>query len=177
MTPAAALCLIDRRSTLARKLRSAYPRVCEARLEDALQAALLAHCERPDLADAAWARGGEEALLRLTHTIAWRHVRGELRRHAHRRERGGLELGPLQPVDPGQERALLLRRELPAWIAAGARAAGARDHAAVEAALEDRLASGDPDGEVAARRGLRREYVNRARRHVEARLEEALSAA
>ncbi len=177
MTPAAALCLLTHRPALRRKLRAAFPRVCEARVEDALQAAFLALFERPDRAERAQARGGEAEVVRLAGTIAWRHLRGELRRHGHRNELGGLELGPLQPVDPGQERALMLRRELPAWIAAGARAAGARDHAAVMAALEDRLASGDTDGEVAARRGVRREYINRARRHVEARVDEALGAA
>jgi hypothetical protein len=155
-------------------LERCFPAAGPGQLEDAWQAAALDVLEHPQRYQRAWERDGEAGLARYLSTVAWRGLRGALRRKAHREERGDLRLAALIPVSGGQEHYLSLRHELGPVIAAAAAQFGGPGAAQLEAALLERLCGGAPDTEVAARHGLRREPLNRARRRVEAELLDGL---
>ena len=155
-------------------LRRCFPAACLGEVEDAWQAAALDVLEHPARYAAVWLQDGAAGLRRMLTTVAWRALRGHHRRAAHRCERGDLRLAAQMPVSAGQEQYLSLRHELGPVIAAAVAQFGGSCPAQLEAALLERLCGGAPDTEVAARHGLRREPLNRARRRVEAELLDGL---
>jgi hypothetical protein len=155
-------------------LERCFPSACPGQIEDVWQAAALDVLEHPQRYQRAWERDGEAGLARYLSTVAWRGLRGAHRRKAYREEQGDLRLAALIPVSGGQEHYLTLRHELGPVISAAAAQFGGPCPAQLEAALLERLCGGAPDTEVAARHGLRREPLNRARRQVEAELLDGL---
>lgn len=152
---------------LVRALRAAFPSVSLEMVEDAVWGAILPALERPALYDAALA-AGEEDLYRLFRCVAWRDLRGALRRHGAR-----LELGvsdeTLQAfgLPAGQEVAAGYALRVQELLDDAVDAFGADRPERLRDALEDKVLTGDSDTEIAARHGLRREHVNRAKRYVQ----------
>ncbi len=152
-------------SRLVRSLCRAFPRVCPALVADAVWDAYAAALQRPATFELALSRGPRD-LFRLFRKVAWRRLRGHLRRLATRHEEGRETLEDFGRAG-GQEVAAAFPRRLEALLVeASARYGGERPEV-LRAALEDRVLSGDPDAEVALRWDLPREYVNRAKRHVQ----------
>lgn len=153
------------------RLRRHYPTSCPSLVADAVHDAFVEVLRRPSSAAQRWRDQGEVGVVHLLALIGWRKLRAHWRRKAHRVELG-VPCWTLVPaaVDAGQETVVgLLRRLGPALDLAVSRC-GAADPAPVRAALEDKLRTGDPDTVVAKRHGVRREYLNRAKRHLEADL-------
>lgn len=157
-------------------LRACFPRFSHEDAEDAASGAWLRLLERPQMIREVLHRSGISGLRRLHRTIAWRRLNGERRRQLRRPVHSvscpdtlGLAQGPGQTVvcalGPRLERAL---RE------ALARHGGA-DPERLRRALEDRIYGGETDVEVAQRHGLRREPLNRARRHLQRTLEDGFA--
>lgn len=161
------------RPGLCRCLKTSYPRSCDSRIDDAAQTAALAMLEQPEHFYALLLRSKYELQRRLI-TVAWRALRGELRRHCHRFEIADDRRMRVASQLPGQEIAAELRTGWPRALRAAAEASGAADHDALERALAERFTTGETDTAVAARTGLRREYINRGRLQVERELLSAL---
>ncbi len=141
------------RRQIARALTHSFPRASAQDVEDALYDAYAELLARPPAG---------EPRVGLIYVAAWRRLRGTFRRHARRFERSveRHELVPASLQRPGQEVAVTAAR----WLAVFERVAEeqGRPHAdAVRRAMLDKMETGDSDGEVAARHGLRRERVNR----------------
>lgn len=156
---------------LLRYLRFHFPRVCGGSHEDAAQEAFVAALRFPERIEEARLRGGLPAVERLCRTIAWRAARARLVRGSARREVGGqaLEAGEVAYWG-GQEWSAELCLHLEPRLRAAAATVAPVHAASLQVALRERLTEGGSDTEVAARHGLRREYLNRARRQVEAEL-------
>lgn len=157
-----------------RSLRRSFPRAGEERIDDAMQAAALAAVAAPESFERAWGRGGGPAVARLVKVVAWRELRALYRKQSTRRE-GALPVGrPLGSRPAGQELVVDILRGLEPAMEHAAASAGADDVSAVRDALVDKLRSGDPDTVVSRRCGVRREYLNRAKRHLQAALRDEL---
>lgn len=151
-----------------------FPRVCPSLAEDAAQEAFLCALEHPERFERAWLEGGMPRVEGLCRTIAWRSARGRLARHGTRREVGGEALQLLAAMrPPGQELVAEARLRLDAMLDAAVARHAPACAPQVRAAVVDRVMSGDSDSLVAHRHGVRREYLNRARREVERGLLEA----
>lgn len=142
------------RDRLLHQLARAYPGFPPESVEDAVQDALLCVVRRPPA-------GGPAGLTPLVYHIAWRRLRGEWRRRRVRPEASAAvrERGPV--VGAGQEVATDAKRLARAmlWVL--------KDHGgchrdALEAALWEKIASGDSDVDLARRHGFPRERLNRA---------------
>ncbi|WP_428267064.1 hypothetical protein [Haliangium sp.] len=110
-------------------------------------------------------------MRKLLYRVAWCHRRAYYRRKTRHAE---CCFRPAhEPVDGCTPQRILLGRELASELkhltAAAAKRHGGARAGALELALHDRLA-GDSDTESARAHGIPREYVNRAKRWVGARL-------
>ena len=137
------------------------------RVEDAVSDAFEDMLRFPDRIERAWTSGGTAAVAALLRKIAWRKARGAWVRCSHQRELPTADIELASPVCPaGQERSLAARRALNSLPAISA-ATTSVHAAAVTAAVLDKLDTGDSDGAVARRHGIRREYLNRAKRQLQ----------
>lgn len=150
---------------LVRGLCRAFPHVCPALVADAVWDAYAAALQRPASFEVALARGPRD-LYRLFRKVGWRRLRGHLRRLSTRHEEGRDTLEDFGRV-AGQELAAGFPGRLGALLEEASARYGGERAEALRGALEDRVLSGDPDAEVAARWDLPREYLNRAKRHVQ----------
>ncbi len=150
---------------LIRGLCRAFPQVCPALAVDAVWDAYAIALQRPTSFERALARGPRD-LYRLFRKVSWRQLRGHTRRHATRCEEGKDSLEGFGQ-SPGQELAAGYPQRLGALLDEASLRFGGERAGALRGALEDRVLSGDPDAEVAARWDLPREYLNRAKRHVQ----------
>jgi len=147
-------------------LRRCFPRVCAGLLEDAVQDAMLriaADLDDPaSNAERAWAGDGEDGLRGLACRVAWRSVRGRLRRKGYRWVGLVAQIsGSAQP-----DELLVARRaanRLGPVLDAVSRRHAPRAPRALLSALVDSLEGDETDAVVAARYGLRREPLVRAR--------------
>ncbi|MEQ1565281.1 MAG: hypothetical protein ABMA64_06555 [Myxococcota bacterium] len=101
---------------------------------------------------------------RLLCCIAWRKVRGEVRRKACRVEVFGWNGTPSTPAGQLYGTALA---QLARLVAEAVRRHGHQQDGQLLLALEHKLLTGEPDREVAHRFGIPREYLNRAKRFVQ----------
>lgn len=160
-------------SDLRRYLMSSFPNTCHGAIEDATQDALLQLAAQSARADStacrAWAQDGAAGVRRLAFVVGWRALRGQLRRHGSTWVSLPMALrGDAAPDD--QLIAAQTARRLPAMLdEAGPRFASRAPHA-LRHALVDSLRDGEPDAIVAARHGLRREPLCRARRWLQEQL-------
>ena len=158
------------RPSIRRSLRKAFPGSCVGRVEDALQATGLAILERPGHFAEVVDRGGISELKRQLTVVAWRALRGQLRKRGARLEDGDEEQMLAFPHPPGQELVAELQVGWAKAVRRAAEASGGADIEAVEAAINARFWTGQPDTITAARTGVRREYINRGRLQVEREL-------
>lgn len=157
---------------LQRRLHKGFPRADQGLVEDAVASAFEDALVRPDPFVAAWQRGGDARLLILFNQVAWRHLRGHYRKKSSQCELPALhavsEPGDrITPYDfaAGREVAALVRD----LIDEAARQFGGSHERALRQALHARLEGGS-DTEVARRHHVPREYLNRAKRWIGARL-------
>lgn len=159
-----ALTYVEQRDALTRALQSSYASTSFDLIEDAVNDAFLAVLQGERIDPVYWGHASKALLYR----IAWRSLRGHLRRKANRVEQP-MEVLPENPGHETAESAALaesLARVLDTAINNAARHACKRDPAPLAAALRDRVCSGETDGVVAARHGVRREMLNRARQEM-----------
>lgn len=153
------------RAQLQRSLARSFPRAGEALLEDAVSDAITDAVAKPDAFLHAWEHRGEGALLGLLRHAAWCHLRGHYRRKASRCE-VRLEIDLRDPQTP--ESVVRGRESMAKVLAlvdqAAERFGGSRPQDLREA-LYTRL-DGATDIEAARAHGVRREYVNRAKRWI-----------
>ncbi len=143
---------------MVRAIQRAFPRMCEGRAEDAVDAATLALIERQGPA------GPAEADERLLFRIAWREARGQLRRHGYQRELGGVPLHSIAQGGQDIEGELIVADLVYRLVPRAAAAFGGRRTDALRDALRDRLQERGTDTDCAAEHGVPREYLNRAKR-------------
>ncbi len=150
LDPISPLFVQHHRPTL-RWLRRCFPAVPAQDLEEAASQAWL---------EMLAAQTPSRRLLRL---IAWRQVRGGCRRLAQRRISGAAWTEDLEPrAPPGQPWVVGLAARLErAFVEVGR--LGGHQGSLLQAAVAEAIRSGEADGLVAARLGLRREQVNRGR--------------
>jgi hypothetical protein len=144
-----------------------FPGAGSALVEDAVSDAFHDAVARPRPFANAWAQGGQAAIMPLLKQVAWRHLRGHLRKKSSRCE---VMVGTAaEPVHLCTPQELALGRELTAHVLAlvdqAAALFGGRRKRALRAALHARLA-GSTDAEAARAHRVPREYVNRARRWI-----------
>lgn len=158
---------LKHRPSLLRYVAGSFPRLCFGRVEDAVSDTFTIACSNPDLLLNAFAQGGEKQVAALLRVIAWRCARAVACRGAWAREQSVenelLERGRRSD----QEYLVDLRLHLPGAVLEAARKVLPSAPDRLAEAVMDRLVGGETDGEVAARFGMRREYVNQARRLVE----------
>ena len=157
----------SRRDTLVRRLRRSFPGVCPATVSDAVADAFLDALERPTGFERSWRERGEAALSCLLYQVAWRKLRGHLRKKASQHE----PLGEQNLSTPSTPEGICRMREAMQHalrlIEQAARRFGGKRHRALRSALQDRL-TGMSDTEAAREHGIPREYVNRAKRWIAA---------
>ncbi len=164
MHPQDLTCIFVRHhAALLRYVSGAFPRVCRGRVEDAVADAFTICLSNLGMVDQARARGGERSVVALIRVIAWRCARATSCRGAAVWESAGdaLDWDPGQASD--QEYVTDMRLHLPAALLAAAKRVLPSAPDRLADAVMDRLMSGETDGIVAARHGLRREYINGAR--------------
>lgn len=155
-----------RRAGVGLYLRQRFPRVCISQIDDAVSDAFVDLLRQPHDVERAWQTGGEARLEGLVRVVAWRKLRGA-RRRAH--VRCELPVDDLATVGRSNAAGQVLGVALLHLDAAIERALPAANTKAshlpaVRAALLDKLETHDSDGTVAARHGVRREHLNRAKR-------------
>lgn len=144
-------------------LRRRFPALDDEALRDAVQETFLDACRAPAAFDRAHRSGGR-ASYRLLCCIAWRKARGEIRRKSSRVEVVGWEGIVVCPAGQPYGNAL---GQLARLVSDAVRRCGHRQDGQLRLALEHKLWSGEPDLQVAARFGVPREYLNRAKRFVQ----------
>jgi len=147
-------------------LRNRFPRVCAGRIEDAVGDACVDLLRQTDDVEKAFAEGGEARVMSLARVVAWRKLRGGLRRAHVRAEVGVDDLSIVRRANPAGQLLGVALSSLPRALdrAVPASNTAPSQYAAVRRALEDKLETHDSDGVVAARHGIRREHLNRAKR-------------
>lgn len=160
------------RARLQRALARSFPRAGQALLEDAVSDAFTDAVAKPGAFVLAWEHRGEHALLGLLRHAAWCHLRGHYRRKSSRCE----VMMELDIRDPQTPESVARSHEAVACVLglvdqAAERFGGGHAHALREA-LYMRL-DGATDIEAARAHGVRREYVNRAKRWIGDRLDTA----
>ena len=155
-----------RRSAVVCYLRSRFPRVGEAQLDDAVSEAFVDLLRQRADVQAAWEQGGPDRVERLLRVVAWRKLRGERRRASSRCELAVEDLSTLRRSSPAGQTLGAAMMHLDRSIDRAVPEANTRPSQlpAVRAALLDKLETHDSDGTVAARHGIRREHLNRAKR-------------
>lgn len=147
-------------------LRTRFPRVCTGRVEDAIGDACVDLLRQPDDVEKAFAEGGAARVVSLARVVAWRKLRGGLRRAHVRAEVGVDDLSIVRRSDPAGQLVGVALSSLPRALDRAVPASNTvpSQYSAVRRALEDKLETHDSDGMVAARHGIRREHLNRAKR-------------
>lgn len=170
-TPSAPAAIVEslyrsRRGAVRRYLRVRFPRVCETRIEDAVSDAFVDLLKQKDDVQRAWSEGGSDRVEGLLRVVAWRKLRGERRRAYTRSEVPVEDLSTIRRSTPAGQALGVAIMHLPRAIDRAVPAAHTRASQlpAVRAALLDKLETHDSDGTVAARHGIRREHLNRAKR-------------
>jgi hypothetical protein len=162
----------DHRAGLRRWLRRCFPHVCAGLIHDAVGDAFTdaLDTERTQLFMTVWQTRPAAALLALIKQVAWRHLRGYLRKKNARptaRADDSIDLRGASPESLCMHRETLQR--VSALIDEAATRLGGRRPQALHAALHTRL-GGDSDAAAARAHGVPREYVNRAKRWIATRL-------
>jgi len=155
-----------RRASVGRYLRARFPRVCSSHIEDAVSEAFVDLLSQPDDIWRAWETGGADRVEGLLRVVAWRKVRGRRRRASTRSEVYVEDLGTVRRSNPAGQALGVALLHLDEAIDRAVPAANTRASMlpAVREALLDKLETHDSDGTVAARYGIRREHLNRAKR-------------
>jgi len=156
----------EQHSELQSYLRTRFPRVCTGRIEDAIGDACVDLLRQTGDVEKAFAEGGEARVMSLARVVAWRKVRGGLRRAHVRSEVGVDDLSTLRRADPAGQLVGVALSDLSRAMdrAVPQSNTSPSQFPAVRRALEDKLETHDSDGVVAARHGIRREHLNRAKR-------------
>ena len=141
-----------------------FPRHCHSYADDAVAHAFTVVVERPLLLDRAWADGGVQRVIGLLRMLAWRHARAIWRKMAAI----DVDVSATVALPPGQEAYVHAHLTFESALHRAANVAGPTRHDQIRAAVLDKLDTGDSDVAVAARHGIPREYVNRAKRQVTA---------
>lgn len=150
---------------LVRALRRDFPAASAEAIEDAVSEAWLACQQRPAPFLAAEARS-HRRLYGLFRCVAWRALRGALRRHGARHELADPAFEAYAAPE-GQELAAGFAERLPRLMDEATRSGDPVSQRRLRAALEDKVLSGDTDVEIAARHGVARESLNRAKRRLQ----------
>ncbi|MCK6525837.1 hypothetical protein L6R49_30915 [Myxococcota bacterium] len=156
------------RTAMLSAVRFRQPWLCDARIEDALQDSGVEFLHRPAPMERALAKGGDSEARRLL-IIAARRKASRARSRGHGRFEVLPERSPEGTFSITAEQEVWLRERiaaLPSLIADAASAVGGRQAATLAQAVWERLLVGESDAEVAARYGLPRETLNRAKRAV-----------
>lgn len=158
---------------LVRVLQRRYPTTCSGRVEDAVEDAFAAALANPALG-ARLCAASERESWGLLYKIAWRGLRGQRRRRGFQDEcpLADPELEQASPTwrEHSPEAAALtsdMARRVLTLIPGAAATHGKSQVDRVALALRARLEDGLDDGEAARAFGVPREYVNRAKRHVQ----------
>lgn len=143
-----------------------FPRTSAALVEDAVSDAFHDALACPASFAPAWKRDDHSALVRLLRQVAWRRLRGRLRKKSSQCE---VSSEAIEALDVDTPDVLASSRELTLRVhqlvdQAALRFGGNRSQA-LRAALHDRL-EGGTDTEAARAHGIPREYVNRAKRWI-----------
>jgi hypothetical protein len=154
----------EHRGAIRAYVTRSYPGYCHGWGEDAVAHAFTVVVEQPALLDRAWEDGGVPRILGLLRMLAWRYARGLWRKISAM----DWDLLPDFGSPAGQDTYVHAHRTFDRALHHAANAAGPRRYSQIRAAVLDKLDTGDSDIAVAARHGLPREYVNRAKRHVTA---------
>ncbi|MCB9797033.1 MAG: hypothetical protein H6741_30480 [Alphaproteobacteria bacterium] len=161
-----ARCWSQHHPALLAYLRRCFPGVSAQAIEDAASGAVLDLLKNP----APFARcDSEKARLGLLRCVAWRQLRGALRRK-HRRMERALPTLPVFASPPGQEHLADFSARFEAAMHEACVRYGGLEPELMRAALTYRLLSGDSDTRVGARFGVRREALNRAKRLIQRRM-------
>lgn len=143
-----------------------FPRTSAALVEDAVSDAFHDALAYPASFTPAWKRDDHPALVRLLRQVAWRRLRGRLRKKSSQCEVSSDVIEPLDVATPdvlASSRELTLR--VHRLVDQAARRFGGTRSQALRAALYERL-EGGTDTEAARAHGVPREYVNRAKRWI-----------
>lgn len=153
-----------------RTLSASFPRLCPSLVEDAVQSAVLVLISRPCLLQNSAEGDGGDQITHLLRVIGWRTLRAGLRRGSRETlSHATVEWADRFAVPAAQDKFADLRMHLAeALDMECAHSDGSTE--SVRGALEDSLCSGDPDTVVAMRHGIRREYLNRARRGLQVKI-------
>ena len=157
---------ITHRQSVLQYLRPRFPRVCAGQIEDAVAEAFVDLLRQKDDVERAWASGGAARVSGLLRVVAWRKLRGQRRRAHVRAEQGVEDLSNVPRSNPAGQNLGVALMHIDRAIERAVPAANTRPSQlpTVRAALLDKLATHDSDGTVAARHGIRREHLNRAKR-------------
>lgn len=162
-----------RRPAWLRSLSRRYPTTCSGTVEQALHDAIEAMLRRPAMVTKCLERGGAPEVGRVVLTVAWRGLRGQHRRAAHRREC----LGEKEdfPGSAGDEvDAVLIAGELmellERLVRTEAEHGAPRRVKATAQAVWSCLLDGVSDVDAARRRRLPRPVVNRVKNAVRVQL-------
>lgn len=160
---------VHARSRILRRLRRSFSSTPTEQIEDALSQSLLSLLEtthNPNATTArAWRTGGSAALERLLSTVAWRTIRGEHRLLRARREhcRDVLPDLPHQEHPQAWWEAHRTLRRVQRLVPMAARRFGPTRARELQNALWERCLTDETDGVVAARHGVGRSQLCRAR--------------
>lgn len=165
LTTLETLCHPRVRPRLIGALKRRFPGLGDEAVDDALQAASFDIWRSRTVLDEAWQRGGEREVLRVLMVASWRAASRQITRGAGRWEIA-LESPPEPRQDATPEEELMaaeLLAALPALTRVAARRYGGTKPGRLAEALEDRLHGLETDTQVAARHGVPRECLNRAK--------------
>jgi len=169
--PSSAEAIIERmftthRHSVMQYLRPRFPRVCASQIEDAVAEAFVDLLRQTDDVEQAWMTGGPARVAGLLRVVAWRKLRGQRRRAHVRSEQCVEDITTVQRSNPAGQVLAVALMHMEAAIDRAIPAANTRPSLlpTVRTALLDKLATHDSDGTVAARHGIRREHLNRAKR-------------
>ena len=146
-------------------VRASFPRMCPGLVDDAVSSAFEQACLHSERIEGVREQGGDAAVYRLMRVIAWRQARRGWQRTSHgTRAMCPLEAGAYAVGHaPGQIVVLDVLRTLED-LPRLARSVSERHADRLVEAVHDKWSTGDSDGVVAERHGVRREYVNRVKR-------------
>lgn len=156
------------RERLLRLASWSYPGLDRGRLEDAVSDAMEVALKKPHLVLSAY-HHGEGNLIGLFARIVRRQARQQVRRHDYARAASDQDCPDRQEL-PAQEFLACVSLGLDDQLDRSVDDTSATHADALRAALIDALLSGDSEIDVAQRNGIRREYLNRARRELEHRM-------
>ncbi|MDH5642433.1 MAG: hypothetical protein OEY28_14175 [Nitrospira sp.] len=152
------------------RLGRRFPRVSHALVEDAVADAFMDALQRPTSFMCTWQQDGTGALRRLIEQVAWRSLRGYLRKKSSRCEL--FSAAAIEAAAESYEQTASIRIEQREKISralrlidiAAVRFGGSRSRS-LRSALHARL-EGYSDTEAARDHRIPREYVNRAKRWI-----------